>query len=237
MNRKHEVVEYLKSLGAGNPVLQDWKPLEPGVGIWENFSEVIVQGTVRQVADALAKLIGGNTQEDVYGKELVPGKRAYAVLRPKGMAWCNVLQVAPPAGFFDTDVDFLRGLARASGLPIILAQYSDASGAASVERFEPDGTSQIDEGWDQDTLEEVVGELGDQAPAWMKARLAEMEKSGIEPPDSSQRLSVLATAERFVVAWGGLQAEPGRAVEISFTNLPAEAFDGVAWVSDRAETG
>lgn len=230
-NNKHEVADYLKSLGAGKPVLKDWKPLEAGVHIWENFSEVILKGTVAEVARGLAELIRGKVQENVYGEELMPGKKAYAVLRPIGMAWCNLLQVAPPNGSFDTDTEFLRQLSRESGLPLILAQYSDASGAASVERIEPDGTSQIDEGWDRDTLEEVVGELGSEAPAWMKARLAAMDESGTEPPDSSQSLTLLAQQEKFAIAWGGLQAEPGRSVELSFTNLPAEAFDGVAWVS------
>jgi hypothetical protein len=65
----------------------------------------------------------------------------------------------------------------------------------------------------------------------MKARLAAMDESGTEPPDSSQSLTLLAQREKFAIAWGGLQAEPGRSVELSFTNLPAEAFDGVAWVS------
>jgi hypothetical protein len=65
----------------------------------------------------------------------------------------------------------------------------------------------------------------------MKERLKAMEEAPEEPLDSDQRLDQLAAAEKFAIAWGGLDAEPGRKVEISFTNLPVEAFDGVAWVS------
>jgi ankyrin repeat protein len=232
MNRKPEVVDYLKSLGAGQPVLKDWKPLEAGVHMWENFSEVIVKGPVDKAAAAVAQLIGGKMQPGAYGKDFAPGKNSRVVIRPKGMAWCNVVQVTPARRWFDENREPLRELARASGLPVMLIEYSDTAGAAEVERFEPDGTSQKDEGWDRDTLEEVVENLGAEAPLWMKERLAAMNESDEEEKDSSERLADLAKAELFAIAWGGLQAEPGRKVEIAFTNLPAEAFDGVAWVSD-----
>src|ERR1041385_436173 len=229
-NRKHDVAEYLKSLGAQKPVLKDWKPLEAEVGMWENFSEIVVKGEVSTIAAAVAKLIGGKIIADVYGQDLLPGKKPYVVLRPKGMRWCNLLQVMPRPTY-EVDTKFLKQLAQAAQTPVILAQYSDAAGAADVERFEPDGTSQKDEGWDQSDLEELVGELGDEAPEWMKERLKAMEEAPEEPLDSDQRLDQLAAAEKFAIAWGGLDAEPGRKVEISFTNLPVEAFDGVAWVS------
>ena len=232
LNRKYEVVEYLKSLGAGKPVLKNWKPLDPGVGDWENFSEIIVKGDVLSVANAVSKIIGGTVQSNVYGKSLLPGKTTYLVLRPKGMAWCNLFQLTPRPNYSASpDTKFLLDLSRTSGYPVILAQYSDAAGAADIERFEPDGSSQKDEGWDRDTLAEVVSELGDKAPEWMKKRLAEMEEAPEEEVDSSNRLSKLAEEEIFVIAWGGLDAGPGRKVEISFTNLPAEAFDGASWVS------
>ncbi|HSU56758.1 MAG TPA: ankyrin repeat domain-containing protein, partial [Candidatus Dormibacteraeota bacterium] len=79
-NRKYEVVEYLKSLGAKKPVLKDWKPLEPEIGMWENFSEVVVKGDVPAVAEAVAKLIGGTVMPNVYGRDLLPGKKTYVVL-------------------------------------------------------------------------------------------------------------------------------------------------------------
>jgi hypothetical protein len=231
-NRKPEVVDYLKSLGAGQPVLKDWKPLESGVHMWENFSEVIVKGPAEKVAAAVTQLISGTSQSNAYGKAFAPGKNSQVVIRAKGMAWCNIMQVTPPRAWFDENRDPLRQLARLAGLPVMLIEYSDTAGAAEVERFEPDGTSQKDEGWDQDTLAEVVENLEDKAPQWMKERLAAMQDSDEEEKDSSERLAELAKAEHFAIAWGGLQAEPGRKVEIAFTNLPAEAFDGVVWVSD-----
>jgi ankyrin repeat protein len=232
MNSKHDVVEYLKSLGAGQPVLPDWKPLEAGVHMWENFSELLVKGSVSVVASALAKFIGGKVEENVYGMDLVPGKKTYAVLRPKGMDWCNLMQLAPPPDCYNPDLAFPRELAKTSGLPVILVQYSDAAGATEIERFAPDGSSQKDDGWDEDMLEEIVGELGHESSSDMKARLAEIQQSAEEEPTSESRLTTLAKQEKFAVAWGSLRSGLGRKVELAFTNLPAEAFDGTAWVSD-----
>src|SRR5262249_52365537 len=52
-----EVRKYLKSLGAGMPKRPDWKPIEPGIGLRENFIEVVVKGDVPAVAGGLAKMI------------------------------------------------------------------------------------------------------------------------------------------------------------------------------------
>jgi len=64
-------------------------------------------------------------------------------------------------------------------------------------------------------------------------RLAALDESTEEDISSTQRLTRLAQKQKFAIAWGGLDAEAGRKLEISFTNLPAEAFDAVAWISSR----
>jgi hypothetical protein len=66
----------------------------------------------------------------------------------------------------------------------------------------------------------------------MKQKLAEMGEETDEELSSSQRLEKLARDERFAVGALYLQYHPGRPVEVSFVGLPAEAFDGVAWVGD-----
>jgi hypothetical protein len=231
MNGKHEIVEYLKSLGAGVPVLPDWKPLEAGVHMWENFSELVVKGSVADVASTLAKLINGKSQQNVCGKEFTRGKNSFVVLQPKGMAWCNVMRITPQPDYYNPDRELPQKLAN-TGLPVLLVQYNDTAGAAEIERFVPDSSAVIEDGWDKHTLEEVVRELDDEAPPELKARLAAMRNSEDEESTSELRLTKLAKQERFAIAWGSLRAEPGRKVEIAFTNLPAEAFDGTAWVSD-----
>src|SRR4029450_10131194 len=102
--------------------------------------------------------------------------------------------------------------------------------AGSSGGDEPDGTQWEDAGWDRDTLEEVVENSGDEAPAWMKLKLAGMGERGEDELSSSQRLEKLAADEAFAVGAWWVQHDPGRAVEVSFPGLPAEAFDGVAWV-------
>ena len=67
----------------------------------------------------------------------------------------------------------------------------------------------------------------------MKARLKQLKSAPESEQDSSHRLTQLAQKEKFTIAWGGFYCEPGRALDISFANLPAEAFDGVAWVSSE----
>jgi ankyrin repeat protein len=171
MNRKHDVADYLKSLGAGNPKLAKSELLKPGVKSWNDFSELLVKANVETTADALAKIINGKTQLNVYDKSLLPGKKAYVVVRPKGMNWCNVFQVAPPRLRFEDSkkIETFGGeLAKASGFPVLSIEYSDTSDAASVIRIEPDGTQKDDKGWDRDTLQEMVEAMGDEAPGWAR---------------------------------------------------------------------
>jgi ankyrin repeat protein len=231
---RHDVVDYLKSIGSGRPKPREWSPLAAGVHDWNDFEEVLVKGDVGPVARALAKLIGGTVDAGAYGKSFSPGKRAYVVARPKGLRWCNVLQVAPPRmrhSDREKGARFCRDLAAACGTSVLWIGYSDTADAASIERHEPDGTKWEDAGWDRDTLEEVVQNTGDDAPAWMKQKLAEMGEKRDDELSSSQRLEKLAADEGFAAAALWVQHDPGREVEVSFPGLPAEAFDGVAWVS------
>jgi len=230
----HDVVDYLRSLGSGRPEpAKDWKPIEAGVHHWDDFEELLVKGDVGPVARGLAKAIGGSVEPQAYGKTFVPQGRAYVVARPAGMRWCNVLQVAPPRSRRpDQRVteEFHKSLADACGSPVLSVGYSDTSDAASLARYEPGGAVSEDQGWDRDTLEEVVDNMGDEAPAWMKQRLAEMGEKTDDELSSSQRLEKLARDERFAVGALYVQNHPGRPVEVTFVGLPQEAFDGVAWV-------
>jgi hypothetical protein len=177
-------------------------------------------------------MIKGKAQLNVYDKSLLPGKQAYVVARPKGMNWCNVFQIAPPRLRYENSKKveaFARELAKASGASVLSIEYSDTSDAASVVRAEPDGKSSRDAGWDHETLEEMVEALGDEAPAWAKKQLA---KTGEDEPSSTERLEMLTEQEKFVVAAFGLDCEPGRKVDVEFVGYGAEAFDGVAFVSN-----
>jgi len=63
----------------------------------------------------------------------------------------------------------------------------------------------------------------------MKQRLAAIDE---DDQDNSDGLNRLAEAEKFNVAALGFAVESGRAIDIEFAGYPAEAFDGVAWVSN-----
>lgn len=231
MNSKHEVADFLKSLGGGKPKPAKSKPLNPGVGSWNDFSEVLVKTPVKEVAEALAMMVNGEVQMDVYGQSLLPGKNAYVVVRPMGMDWCNVFQVAPPRLRFEDGKQtekFAVELAKKSGASVLSIEYSDTSDAASILRAEPDGKKSQDQGWDRDTLEEIVEALGDKAPAWAKKQLAKTDE---DEPSSSERLLMLAEQEKFVVAAFGFYCEPGRKIDVEVTGYRAESFDGVAFVT------
>ena len=122
---------YLKSLGARNPTRPE--ALKAGVDSWNDFSEVLVKATVEKAADGLAKMINGQAQLNVYGQSFSPGKRAYVIVRPKGLEWCNVFQVAPPPRRFEDPKKteaFVTELAKACGAPALMIEYSDTSDAA-----------------------------------------------------------------------------------------------------------
>jgi ankyrin repeat protein len=236
---KYDVVDHLKSLGAGRPrPPAKWKPIAAGVHHWNDFDEILVRGDVAPVARGLAKLIDATVTPNAYGESFKPGKRAYVVLRPRGLRWCNLIQVAPkPRRFPDMKKveNFCRDLAKASKSSVLSVNYSDTSDAASIRRFEPDGrVSLADDGWDRGILEELVDATGDEAPAWAKQKLKSMGRKpddDADEPDSSERLQRLAAAEQFAIAILNVDSAAGRPVELTFPGLPSEAFDAVAWVS------
>ncbi|MBC7784494.1 MAG: hypothetical protein H7144_11710 [Burkholderiales bacterium] len=229
--RGHDaVVEYLISLGAAKPNLA-WKPFEPGVHSWNDFSELLVCADPARTAQAIAKIIGGTAQVSVYRQSFKPGKRAYVVIRPKGMKWSNVFQIAPIRRRSDsTEVaeQFATDLAVGTKSDVLSIEYSDTSDSATVSRFSPDGAVARDDGMDQELLKELIEGAGKKAPAWAKKRLAESTEDG---PISTRRLQQLAETEKFVVAAFGLYAEEGRLLEIDVPGYPQEAFDPVAWVT------
>lgn len=129
---------------------------------------------------------------NVYGQSFKPGQWAYAVVRPKGMNWCNAPRLAPPVLRYEdskkTEV-FACGLAKVSGASVLSVKYSDTLDAATIFRAEPDEKSTRDAGWDHAALEEIVGVLGDKAPAWAKKQLADSDE---DDPTSTERLELLA---------------------------------------------
>ncbi len=227
-----EARDYLKSLGARNPVRQTPELLTPGVKSWNDFSEVLVKGTVDMVAARVATMIKGKAQSNAYGLSVSPGKQAYVVVRPKGMDWCNVLQIAPPPLRFEdakkTEIA-ASALAKACGASVLVIEYSDTSDAASIVRIEPTGKTTKDKGWDRESLQEIVEAMGEEAPAWAKKQLA---KTSDDEPPSTERLVMLAEQEKFVVAAFGLNVEVGRKVDVEFTGFGEDAFDGVAFVTN-----
>jgi ankyrin repeat protein len=142
MNRKHDVADYLKSLGAGMPAPAETGPLKPGVGSWNDFSEILVKADAETTANALALMIGGEVQSNVYGQSLKPGEKAYVVVHAAGSKWSNVFQVAPPPRRFpdqDQVTAFAVELSRTRRAPVLWVAYSDTSGTGGVARFEPNG--------------------------------------------------------------------------------------------------
>jgi hypothetical protein len=230
-NDENEIADYLKSLGAAKPKPAKTEPLKPGIESWNDFSELLIKSTAEHAADALAKMIKGAVESNVYGKSVVPGKKAYVVVRPKGMDWCNVLQIEPPRQRYEDTKKvraFASDLAKVSGASVLSIEYSDTADAAGMFRVEPDGKSSEDIGWDRETLEEMVGALGDEAPEWAKQQLAHTDE---DEPSSTERLEMLAHREKFIVAAFGLDYGPGDELEVDFTGYGAEVFDGVALVN------
>ncbi len=229
---KYEIVDYLKSVGAGRPKPADDVRLKPGVASWNDFSELLVRADVDIVAQALAESIQGTAHLDVYGQSFIPGAKAYVVLRPKNMDWCNVYQVAPPPLRFD-DVKktetLARQLAAATRAPVLHIEYSDTGDAAAVTRFEPDGTVVTDAGWDREIVEELVDASGKNAPAWARKLL---RNSTGEELSSTERLVQLAEDEKFVAAAFGFDCVPGRKIEVDLAEYPAAAFTGAAFVTN-----
>ncbi|HUS34688.1 MAG TPA: ankyrin repeat domain-containing protein, partial [Verrucomicrobiae bacterium] len=164
-----EIRKFLKSLGAGIPKYEEAKALQAGVASWNDFSELLVKSDVKNAAEGLAKLIGGKVTMNVYGKTVTPGKPAYVVIRPKGMEWSNIFQIAPPPNRFE-DLKkkgaVAAEIARSCHAPVLSIDYSDTSDAASIVRVEPSGKKTEDKGWDSESLQEMVDALGEEAPAW-----------------------------------------------------------------------
>jgi hypothetical protein len=193
---------------------------------------VLVKTTVQQAAAALSKMINGQATFDLFEKTVIPGKNAFVVVRAKGMAWCNIFQVAPANQWLndsDNMEPFATKLAKASGTFVLAIQYSDTSDAASIFRAGPDGKSTSDASWDNVMVEEMVGTMGDKAPAWAKQRLADADEDDLT---STERLKQLAEREKFVVAAFGFFGGLGQKLELELPGYDPAQFDGIAFVTD-----
>ena len=101
--------------------------------------------------------------------------------------------------------------------------------AASILRIEPDGRKSRDQDWDHASLQEVVDAMGDEAPGRAKKQLAGTDE---DAPSSTERLVMLAKQEKIVVAFYGLNWEPGRPLDLEFSGYGAESLDDVAFITD-----
>jgi hypothetical protein len=143
------------------------------------------------------------------------------------MAWSNLFQISPPPKRFESiDQKFLASLAQEIPAPVMLLEYSDTAGAGSMKHFNPDGTAAEDQSGDEEMLTEMVGAMGNEAPGWARDRLKKLKREKRPELD----LQKLGEQEKYAIAWESLMAEDGK-LEIAFNNLPAEAFDGVAWIT------
>lgn len=124
---------------------------------------------------------------------------------------------------------FAAELAKRAGAPVLSIDYSDTSDAASLIRLTPDGKRSEEHGCDRAMLQEMVDAMGREAPDWARAQL---KKTPEDEPSSTERLVTLAEEEKFVVASFGLDAEPGRKLEIEFHSCAPEMFEAVAFVTD-----
>src|SRR5438045_950903 len=103
------------------------------------------------------------------------------------MDWCNIFQIAPLRLRFEDEKKteaFATELAKVAGASVLSIEYSDTSDAASILRVEPDGKKMQDQGWDHETLKEMVEAMGDEAPEWAKKQLAGSDE---DEPSSTER--------------------------------------------------
>jgi ankyrin repeat protein len=235
VNHKLDVVKYLKSVGARYPLPPGWKPPQPGVAHWENFEDLLVRADATTVAAAIAKLIKGKVKQDAYGQEVDWSEPSYVVLRAKGLDWTNVSRVPNnlwryrEGNAYDA---FASKLAEACNASVVWVGYSDAAGAGEIVRYEPDGTQQKADGWDDpDLLEEAIGameEAGEDIPDHMRHRLKELQS---DDPPQTEGIEQLARRERFFCAGFGLYAEKGKPCLIEFVDYPRETFDSVIFIT------
>ena len=132
------VVKYLRSIGA-DKVVGPKRP-EAGIHSWDDFAEVLAKGDVPTIAAVVARLINGRIETGVYEKTIVPGQHAFLIVRPVGMAWCNIFQLAPLADWLDNmgpGQKFAVELYKAAQVPVLSIGYSDTSDSAILVRYEP----------------------------------------------------------------------------------------------------
>jgi hypothetical protein len=217
-NREFKIADYLKSVGgAVKKKVSKFKPIEAGAHFeFDDFEEIIALGEAKDIAAALSRVVKGRAVKAAYGSTIKPGKLAYLVARPMGLAWCNILRIAPPPRRMEdakkTDA-LCQALSKETGTAVIWAGYSDVAVAAAFKRFESGKVR-------SDSLESKGKKH--------KKSDDELDDAG----ESMKRLEALAEKEKFVVGLLGLEIYPAREVELGFESYPAEAFDGFVLVRD-----
>lgn len=109
-----------------------------------------------------------------------------------------------------------RKLSVAVGTSAMLTWYSDTAYACGWTRFEPDGSTTKEEGWDRQTMIEVgiIDEDSDEG----------------EEEDSVTRFLQFAKIEKFIAGWGWLEVSNVPDVSIDY-EYPTDAFEGMHLVT------
>lgn len=232
--RYRDIVKLLEERGAVMPGPKH-KVVEPGVHWWDDWELVVVEADVETIVEALDPDWDSIDMDPVGMTYTCGGKGTYVVVRPEGLAWSNVLCVAPTRGGVNDDFkQVAEKLAKACQARAVYAAYNDTAGACGFVIYEADGSvSAEDHGADLEFAEMAVSfaeDEGREPPAWAVRMIERVEEHGEEPPHSTERLDTLAKSEGFALGWAYFAVQPGEAFEVEFTDYPKEAIEAVAFV-------
>ena len=228
MNRKPEVVEYLQSVGAKMPKAPP-RPFEPGAEFPDTFTEALVRAPVARAAEALARIIGGRAELDVWGRSFVAGPHAYTLLRIDASEWASVLAVAGAGRIVDDRWhDLCRKLSEACAAPVVVLCHEDVSGHSGYTMYDRgDRVEDFGQG-DESLYEEVAAlaeELGQEAPRESLGTGEFVSKRGRtltaeQMQNGYQVLEDLAKLERFRTLNYGPGAAPGERFDFELLGCP-----------------
>ena len=229
-----DLVDLLVARGARLPPPEHDR-IEPGVHDWDDWELVVVKAAPAAIAAVLDP--GGDaTDPDPLGKtKTFSGSPTLVLAQPAGLAWTNLLRVAPPRWSEDRFPKRLAAhLAEALSTEAIFAASGD--GGTFWRHFGPDGEPHHeDRGGDLFEAEEAAGSARrrkTEIPDWARWCLAAAEAAGGGLPHASERLEALARAEGFALAWAGFGAAPGADFDVEFPDHAPEALVSVVLVAD-----
>ena len=166
-NRRRDVAEYLRSVGATMPQAPPL-PFEPGAEFPDTFTEALVRAPAARAAAALADIIGGRAHADAWGRTFVAGPRSYAVIRLDGSEWTSVLGVTGTSRIDDDRwKDLCSRLSARCDVPVVLLCHEDVSGASGYTLFDRGERVEAFGQGDESLYDEVAGlaeELGEEPP-------------------------------------------------------------------------